>query len=166
MQISTQVFPNQAPQQLLMNGLRVTWIYCGSDNSCCDYTEVAELERSVACSFGCSVLEVWDSLGWNYCSTEDWPTDIVAPWTNWYICPLPTCPKLCTKALLLWALQGTWRGGWNPDCRSGAQSFWKGWYRALSKAESSPFRWERGTLFRRNSTCVSTFCTCYAGKSP
>lgn len=79
--------------------LSFSWMVQGSQESVVVQTTAALVTqkqqnlRGMWLALGCSVLEGGDSLGRKQCSKGDWPTDPVATWTNWYTCPLPSCPR-------------------------------------------------------------------------
>lgn len=156
--------------------LSFSWMVQGSQESVVVQTTAALVTqkqqnlRGMWLALGCSVLEGGIVLvGSNVLKKTDQQTLLLLEQTD-----IPALShhvqeraKPLMKALLLWAFQGTRRGSWKSWLQKRGSELLKGMARrALSKAESSPFICERSTLFRRTSTSVSTFRTCYAGKSP
>lgn len=155
--------------------LSFSWMVQGSQESVVVQTTAALVTqkqqnlRGMWLALGCSVLEGGIVLvGSNVLKKTDQQTLLLLERTD-----IPALPhhvqeraKPLMKALLLWALQGTWRGSLKSWLQKQGSELWGGWCRAFSKAESSPFRCKRGPLFRRTSTSVSTSHTCYAGKPP
>lgn len=113
----------------------------------------SKLERNVGLPLGIQGYRVLRRLANRHCSyLNKWillPSPIMSKnqqnfWWRHCCCELS---KALGEGVEIWA---AWVGR--------AQSFWKGWHRTLSRAKSSPLRWDRGKLLRRNYTSITCLC--------